>query len=120
MHRFPLLLTYGLLLACGSPTNPGPQQGTILFKMDNVSCLYTGTKNVTFYIATLDVGTEAMLAGTTSTGYLTKATLAYTRSGNPVVQARVANYTSNGGALWTTRTAINVPINGSVTHIINC
>jgi hypothetical protein len=120
MKRLPLILAYGLLLACGSPTDPAQQQGTILFKMDNVSCLYSGTKNVTFYIATLDVGTEAMLPGATSTGYLTKATLAYTRSGNPVVHARVANYTSSGGALWTLRTSLNVPVNGSVTHIITC
>jgi hypothetical protein len=120
MKRVPLILSYGLLLACGSPTSPAQQQGTILFKMDNVSCLYTASKNVTFYIATLDVGTEAMLPGATSTGYLTKATPAYTRSGNPVVQARVENYTSTGGALWTARTSVNVPVNGSVTHVLTC
>lgn len=118
MKRLPLILAYGLLVACGSPT--APQQGTILFKMDNVSCLYTGTKDVTFYIATLDVGTEAMLAGATSTGYLTKASRAYNRDGNPVVQARIANYTSAGGALWTARTSINVPAGGSATHVISC
>jgi hypothetical protein len=120
MKRVPLILSYGLLLACGSPTSPAQQQGTILFKMDNVSCLYAGTKNVTFYIATLDVGTEAMISGATSTGYLTKATSAYTRSGNPVVQARVENYTPTGGALWTARISLKVPVNGSVTHTITC
>jgi hypothetical protein len=119
MKRLSLILAYGLLLACGSsPT--APQLGTIWFKMDNVSCLYAGTKNVTFYIATVDVGTETMLAGATSTGYLTKATSAYIQSGNPVVQARVANYTSAGGALWTLRSSLDVPVNGSVTHTFTC
>jgi hypothetical protein len=88
--------------------------------MDNVSCLYAGTKSVTFYIATLDVGTEAMLTGTASTAYRTKATIGYPRSGNPVVQARVANYTATGGALWTARSPLNVPVNGSVTHTFGC
>ena len=120
MKRLPLILAYGLLVACGSPTFPGSQQGTVLFKMDNASCLYAGTKNVTFYIATLDVGTEAMIAGTVSTGYLTKASRSYPRSGNPVVQARIENYTPAGGALWTARRSLNVPPNGSVTHTFSC
>jgi hypothetical protein len=120
MKRLPLILAYGLLVACGSPTSPASQQGTVLFKMDNVSCQYAGTKNVTFYIATLEVGTDAMIAGTASTGYLTKASSAYPRAGNPVVQARVENYTPTGGALWTARTSLNVPDGGSVTHIVTC
>jgi hypothetical protein len=120
MKRVPLVLAYALLVACSDPTSPASQQGTVLFKMDNVSCLYTGTKNVTFYIATVEVGTETMVTGATSTGYLTKATAAYTRRGNPVVQARVDNYTPTGGALWTARTSLNVRGNGSVTHTITC
>lgn len=118
MKRLPLILAYALLVACGSPT--APQQGTITFKMDNISCLYTGSKDVTFYIATVEAGTEGMIAGATSSGYLTKPSRAYSRSGNPVVQARVANYTSTGGALWTARVSLNVPSGGSVTHVLTC
>jgi hypothetical protein len=118
MKRIPLVLAYALLVACGSPT--GPQQGTVSFKIDNGSCQYTGTRSVTFYIGTIDVGTESMLVGATSTGYLTKSTSAYTRAGNPVVQARIANYTSTGGALWTARHPVNVPVSGAVTHTFIC
>lgn len=118
------VLTFVLLSACGgggSTTSPSATAtGTAYFRIDQVSCVYSGTKSVTFYIADLDVGTESLLTGATSVGYLTKATSAYTRSGHPVVQARLANYTATGGALWTTRSNITVPRNGSVTHAVTC
>ena len=85
-----------------------------------MSCVYTGTKAVTFYIATAEVGIESLIRGLTSTAYLTKATQAYAKSGNPVVQAQIANYTTTGGAPWTYRTSINVPVNASVTHTFTC
>ena len=118
MKHLPFVLGFSLLISCGSPT--GPQQGKLLFKIDNVSCAYTGTKSVTFYIATVDVGTETISTGTTSAAYLTKPSVAYPRAGQPVVQARIANYTSSGGALWTARYPVNVPANGTVTHIFGC
>ncbi|MFL5465672.1 MAG: hypothetical protein ACJ79N_01280 [Gemmatimonadaceae bacterium] len=112
----------GLLLACGNSTEPRAAQGTAYFKFDGVSCAYTGTKAITFYVGDDEVGTENMIGDATSAAYLTKATDAYppSKRGNPVVQARIANYTASGGALWTYRVAINVPVNASVTHIFTC
>ena len=110
-----------LLSACGGATSPDPQaMGTAYFKMDQVSCVYSGAKSVTFYIETVDMGTQSLTAGATSTGYLTKASATYPKPGGPVVQARIANYTTTGGALWTLRTNINVPSNGTVTHTFVC
>lgn len=120
----PLLtgLAVVLLSACGGATSPDPQaMGTAYFKMDQVSCAYSGAKSVTIYIGTEDVGTQSLAGGATSTGYLTKATAAYAAPARgPVVQARIANYTITGGALWTLRTNINVPSNGTVTHTFVC
>jgi hypothetical protein len=111
-----------LLSACGGATSPDPQaMGTAYFKMDQVSCAYSGAKSVTFYIATVDVGTQSLAGGATSTGYLTKPSATYaTPARGPVVQARIANYTATGGALWTLRTNINIPSNGTVTHTFVC
>ena len=110
-----------LLSACGGATSPDPQMGTAYFKMDQATCVYSGAKSVTFYIATEDVGTQSLTGGATSTGYLTKASATYaTPARGPVVQARIANYTASGGALWTLRTNINVPSNGTVTHTFLC
>jgi len=121
MKWTPVFFAYGILVACGgsTPTSP-PTQGTAYFAMDGVSCTYAGTKAITFYIAAAEVGTESLLGGATSTGYLTKPSAGYTRAGNPVVQARIANYTPTGGALWTQRTSIKVPAGGSVTHTFTC
>ena len=119
----PLLtgLAVVLLSACGGATSPDPQMGTAYFKMDQVSCVYAGTKSVTFYIGTVDVGTQTLAGGATSTGYPTKASATYAKpAGGPVVQARIDNYTATGGALWTLRTNINVPSNGTVTHTFVC
>jgi hypothetical protein len=107
-----------LLLGCGGSTSPSGQ-GTAYFTIDQASCAYSGTKTVTFYIADLEAGTESLLSGATSLGYLTKATNAYTSAGNPVVHAKVANY-AGAAALWTQRTSITVPANGSVTHAVKC
>jgi hypothetical protein len=117
-----LLTGIGLsgLLACGGSTEPSRLPGTAVFKIDGVTCTYTGTRNVTFYIAGDSVGMQALAGGVTSNGYLTKASGAYSRPGNPVVHARIANYTPTGGALWTLRTNIVVPANGSVTHSFTC
>ena len=123
MSKPPLTgLAVVLLSACGGATSPDPQaMGTAYFKMDQVSCAYSGAKSVTFYIATADVGTQSLAGGATSTGYLTKASGTYaTPARGPVVQARIANYTATGGALWTLRTNINVPSNGTVTHTFGC
>jgi hypothetical protein len=111
-----------LLSACGGATSPDAQaMGTAYFKMDQVSCAYSGAKSVTFYIATEDVGTQSLTGSATSTGYLTKASASYAKpAGGPVVQARIANYTTTGGALWTLRTSLNVPSNGTVTHTFVC
>lgn len=118
------LLTSGIalagLLACGGSTEPSRLPGTAVFKIDGVTCTYTGSRDVTFYIAGDSVGMQALAGGATATGYLTKATNSYTRPGNPVVQARISNYASTGGALWTFRTNIVVPANGSVTHSFTC
>jgi hypothetical protein len=108
------------LLACGGSTEPSPLKGTALFTIDRVTCTYSGNRDVTFFIAGDSVGMQALAGGATSTGYLTKATSQYARGGNPVVQARIANYTSTGGALWTFRTNIVVPGNSSVTHSFTC
>lgn len=116
------VLVLVLLPACGGdPTSPPePAKGTAYFTIDQVSCVYSGTKSVTFYIANLEVGTESLVSGATSVGYLTKASAAYSQPGHPVAQARFANMTGSGGALWTYRTNINVPANGSVTHTFTC
>jgi hypothetical protein len=107
-----------LLLACGGSTSPSGQ-GTAYFTIDQASCTYSGTKSVTFYIADVEAGTESLLSGATSLGYLTKATNAYASAGNPIVHAKLANYTGSA-SLWTQRTTITVPANGSVTHIVKC
>ena len=120
MKALPVLVTFVLLPACGGSTSPLGGTGTAYFKIDQVSCVYSGTKSVTFYIANLEAGTESLPTGATSIGYRTKATSAYTQPGHPVVQARLANYTATGGALWTLRTNINVPVNGSVTYAFTC
>lgn len=111
-----------LVSACGGATSPRAEQamGIASFKVDQVSCVYSGARSVTFYIANLDVGTESLLSGATSVGYPTKASSAYATTGNPVVQAMVANYTATGGALWTLRTNIVVPANGATTHTFTC
>ncbi len=106
------------LLGCGGSTAPN-RQGTAYFTIDQASCAYLGTKSVTFYIADLEAGTESLLSGATSLGYLTKATSAYASAGNPVVHAKLANY-AGSAALWTQRTSITVPANGSVTHTVKC
>jgi hypothetical protein len=110
----------GLLACGGGSTEPSPLTGTALFTIDRVTCTYSGNRNVTFYIAGDSVGMQALAGGATSNSYLTKATSEYKSAGNPVVQARIANYTSTGGALWTFRTNIVVPANGSVTHSFTC
>lgn len=121
MKALLVLVTFVLLPACGGSTSPpGAGTGTAYFKIDQVSCVYSGTKSVTFYIDNVEAGTELLLTGATSIGYLTKATSAYTQPGHPVVQARLANYTATGGALWTLRANINVPANGSVTYAFTC
>jgi hypothetical protein len=107
-----------VLAGCGGSTAPGGQ-GTAYFKIDQASCVFAGTKLVTFYIADVEAGSESLLSGATSLGYLTKATRAYASSGNPVVYAKVANY-AGSAALWTQRTTITVPANGSVTHTVKC
>ena len=109
-----------LLSACGGSTAPVGGMGTAYFKMDQVSCVYSGVKSITFYVDVDAVGTESLTSGATSTAYLTKASSAYQQPGNPVVQARIANYTTSGGSLWTLRTNINVPSNGTVTHTFVC
>lgn len=114
------LLAYFAFSACGSPT-AGPLQGTVYFRMDAVSCRYAGPKNVTFYVANEEVGTESLVADVTSSGYLTLVSDSYPEpGGNPVVRARVANYTASGGALWTTSTNIRVRANESVTQAFGC
>ena len=120
MKRPLAVLAYAVLLACGSSPTSNSPQGTAFFTIDNASCAYSGSKDVTFYIAALEVGTQSLATGATSTGYLTKATEAYPRSGHPVVQARLANYTPSGGALWTARNYVNVPTDGSVTYTFTC
>jgi hypothetical protein len=75
---------------------------------------------VTFFIAGDSVGLQSLAAGATASGYLTKPSSGYKAPGNPIVQARIASYTLTGGALWTYRTNIVVPANGSVTHTFNC
>lgn len=120
----PLLTGLALVLvsACGGATDPRAEQsmGTASFKIDQVSCVYSGARSVTFYIANVDVGTESLTSGATSVGYLTKASAAYPQTGNPVVQAMIANYTATGGALWTLRTNIIIPANGAITHTFTC
>lgn len=91
-----------------------------MFTIDRATCTYSGNRNVTFYIAGDSVGMQALAGGATANGYLTKATSAYQRAGHPVVQARIADYTATGGALWTFRTNIVVPANGSITHSFTC
>lgn len=117
-----LLTAIGLAgsLACGGSTEPSGVPGTAVFKIDRVTCTYAGTRNVTFYIAGDSVGLQSLAAGATASGYLTKPSSAYKAPGNPAVQARIASYTLTGGALWTYRTNIVVPANGSVTHTFNC
>jgi hypothetical protein len=117
-----LLTGIGLsgLLACGGTTEPSELKGTALFTIDRVTCTYSGNRNVTFYIAGDSVGMQALAGGATANGYLTKATSEYKTAGNPIVQARIANYTPTGGALWTFRTNIDVPANGSITHSFTC
>jgi hypothetical protein len=118
-RTFPVLGIIIILACGGSPTDPTsePLKGTAYFTIDQASCVYAGTRAVTFYIATVEVGTQSLARGATSVGYLTKATSEYTTSGNPVVQARIG---AAGSALWTYRTNINVPTNGSVTHTFIC
>lgn len=108
------------LLSCGGSTEPSGVPGTAVFKIDGVSCVYPGSKNVTFFIAGDSVGIQSLAAGATATGYRTKPSSSYTSPGNPIVQARVASYTATGGALWTYRSNIVVPANGSVTHSFTC
>jgi hypothetical protein len=110
----------GVLACGGGSTEPTSLPGTALFTIDRVTCTYSGSRDVTFYIAGDSVGMQALAGGATATGYLTKASSSYSRPGNPVVQARIANYTSSGGALWTFRKNIVVPANGSVTHSFTC
>ena len=89
--------------------------------MSQVSCHYNGAKDVTLFINGVDAGTESMATGGTSLSHLTQASAAYTfPERNPVVSARIANYTPSGGALWTLRTNIKVMENESVTHTFDC
>ena len=107
-------------LACGGATGPGPQ-GTVYFKMDGLSCKYTGSRNVTFYIATTEAGTESLAGDATSAAYLTKPSARYAEpERNPVVWARIANYTPEGNALWTHASNINVTLGEPVTYTVIC
>ena len=110
-------LAFAILGAC---TTSPPGSGTVYFNMDNVSCTYLGAKDVTFYIAAEEAGTESMVTSATSKAYITKVSTSYATPGNPVVHARIANYTPGGGALWTSRTNINVTAKDPVTHTIHC
>lgn len=117
-----LLVAIGYLVcaACGSPTS-SPPQGTVYFRMSELSCDYHGSKDVTFFINGVEAGTESIAAGVSSLAYLTQASAAYAfPERNPVVSARVANYTATGGALWTLRTNIKVIENQSMTHSFDC
>ena len=108
------------LLACSNSAGPSPQ-GTVFFKVDGLTCKYTGPRDVTFYIASAEVGTEALAGGATSTAYLTKPSSSYARpEANPVVWARIANYTGDGHALWTHASNIKVMASTPVTHIVGC
>ncbi|HJP85885.1 MAG TPA: hypothetical protein VJ852_07850 [Gemmatimonadaceae bacterium] len=88
--------------------------------MDAVSCVYTVSKSVTFYIAGVEMGTESLASGATSTAYLTKLSANYAKRGNPVVRARIAGYTATGGALWTLPANIEVTADVPVTHLVVC
>lgn len=115
-----VVLACFVFVACGSATTPTLAQGTIHFQMDNLTCTYTGSKNVTFYIATEEAGTESMATGVASAGYRTNASASYPKPGNPIVQARIANYTKSGGALWTNIAHVKVMPNESVTQTFGC
>ena len=120
MRRLLTGLVYVALLGCGSNPTAAPPQGTVYFRMDAVSCVYTVSKSVTFYIAGVEMGTESLASGATSTAYLTKLSANYAKRGNPVVRARIAGYTATGGALWTLPANIEVTADVPVTHLVVC
>jgi hypothetical protein len=118
--RYAQACCLAVLAACGGgstePTSE-PLKGTAYFTIDRPTCAYTGTRVVTFFIAGDSVGAELLASGATSRGYLTKATSEYETGNNPAVQAR---FGIPGSALWTYNSIINVPVNGSVTHVFTC
>lgn len=119
-----LLATALLVLAAcgGNPLSPktafarSVQAGTVFFRMDPVSCIYTTALTTTFIINNVEVGTETLAKGETSKGY--------PANGSPVVQAHLLGWTSvyftTPGGFWTHRNTVNVPDGGSVTHIFTC
>lgn len=118
MRSLSLLLVAVVALACSAAnamTAP-VAAGTVFFKIDPVSCNYTSRGPVTFMISNVDVGTEALAPGETSTGYQ--------GSGFVTVQARIANWTSTRfttpTTLWTLRYSVNIPTSGSVIHTFTC
>lgn len=123
MKRLLLILA---LAACSnveaSPVAPSQAFGTVFFRFDPASCTYTG--DVTFWIEGVEVGTESLAPGATSTGYQTRASSDFPTFGKPVVQGQVRGYTSSyfrtPVTLWTYRQDIIVPSGGSVTHTFRC
>jgi hypothetical protein len=89
--------------------------------MSQTSCKYAGSKDVTFFVNDSEAGTESVAGGATSAAYLTQASAGYAfPERSPVVSARIANYTAEGGALWTLRTNIRINENESMTHTFEC
>ena len=121
MKSLVVALACFVFLACGNSTSPGPGKGTVYFRMNTVSCKYNGTKDITFYIGADVAGTETINSGVSSAAYLTKPSAEYDFPERmPVVQARIGNYTPDGGALWTKRTNIKVMRDQSMTHTFEC
>ena len=60
MRRLLTGISLSGLLACGGSTEPSPLEGTAVFKIDQVTCTYTGNRNVTFYIDGDSVGMQAL------------------------------------------------------------
>lgn len=98
-----------LIAACGgSGDSPaGPQQGDLFFRVDAQSC--TGSGVLEFFFDGTNIGSQRLGAGETSRAFRVAA-------GQHTVGAREA---TAGGFNWPNQT-VNIPVNGSYTHILLC
>lgn len=99
-----------VLAACGGSDATSPAKGSVVFKIDALTC--TGTASIDLFIDGTQVGTETLSAGGSSKAYTAT-------TGTHAVAARTTNATANSGRTWPTTTA-TVPANGTYTALLTC
>lgn len=107
MRRLLFVLATVMLIACGGDSATAPQNGTVYFKVDALTC--TGSGQIALVIDGSIVGTETLAAGQQSQGYVTPA-------GQHILGARE---TASGGFVWPNQTA-TVPANSTYTAVLTC